>query len=215
MLPENAPVEYANRSKLWNAVEEAEKSKVARTAREIEIALPCELSEAEQIKLVQKYVNDNFVSRGMCADVAIHSGHKHSKDKENEEAKHDKEILQHNPHAHILLTTRLAGPNGFDKKKNRAWDKRANVTLWRKNWAHIQNREYKERGLNIRVTHESYLKRNIDREPTKHISRKAMALERQGIRTEQGNKNREIKARNKARERNKERERQHERGRDR
>jgi len=81
MLPENAPAEFSDRQTLWNAVELAEKRKDARTAREIEISLPNELSRAEQIKLVREYVRDNFISENMCADISIHSGkHYHKSD---------------------------------------------------------------------------------------------------------------------------------------
>jgi hypothetical protein len=94
LLPENAPREYADAETLWNAVENNEKSADARLAREIEVALPAELTRAEQIKLVTEYAQKNFVSRGMCADVAVHD-------------KRDG-----NPHAHIMLTMRPFDDSG-------------------------------------------------------------------------------------------------------
>jgi len=128
MLCNNAPQEYQNRETFWNAVEKSEKQNVNRTyqkenkdgeikdkthgariAREIEIALPLELSRQEQIKLVQDYVKDNFVDKGMCADIAIHKGHTHKVDKQY---KNDDEIKKDNPHAHILLTMRPIDENG-------------------------------------------------------------------------------------------------------
>ena len=72
MLPAHAPPEFSDRSTLWNSVEEIEKSSDAQLAREIEVALPVELSPAEQLALVQSFVKDNFVDAGMCADFAIH-----------------------------------------------------------------------------------------------------------------------------------------------
>ena len=83
-----APPEFADRSVLWNSVEEIEKSATAQLAREIEVALPVELSRAEQLALVQAFVKDTVVDAGMCADFAIHD-------------KGDG-----NPHAHIMLTIR-------------------------------------------------------------------------------------------------------------
>lgn len=72
MLPENAPREYAERSTLWNAVEKSEKRCDAQTARELDIALPCELDRQEQIELMRDYIKENFVDKGMCADFAVH-----------------------------------------------------------------------------------------------------------------------------------------------
>ena len=43
-LPKQAPEAYKDRATLWNAVEKAEKAKNARLAREIELALPKEIS---------------------------------------------------------------------------------------------------------------------------------------------------------------------------
>ena len=94
MLPTNAPTEWSDREKLWNAVEEAEKTKDSRLAREFVAALPIELSKDEWIDLLRRYISDNFVSEGMCADFAIH------------------DTDGHNPHAHIVLTVRPLDENG-------------------------------------------------------------------------------------------------------
>jgi len=72
MLPEHAPPEYKDRSAFWNSVELAEKAVNSQLAREIEIALPVELSKDEQIDLVRTYVQNSFVAAGMCADFSIH-----------------------------------------------------------------------------------------------------------------------------------------------
>ena len=87
-LPKYAPQEWQDREKLWNAVEEVETAKDSRLAREFVAALPIELSREEQIKLLQEFIREQFVSDGMCADAAIH------------------DTDGHNPHAHILLTVR-------------------------------------------------------------------------------------------------------------
>jgi hypothetical protein len=70
LLPENAPQIFKDRETLWNSVEETEKHKNAQVAREVEVALPCELNTAQQIKLVQEYVRVNFVNAGMCVDFS-------------------------------------------------------------------------------------------------------------------------------------------------
>ena len=93
-LPEYAPESWYDRSVLWNAVEEAETTKDSRLAREIVVALPIELKPEEWKKLLTEYIDKNFVSDGMCADVSIH------------------DTDGHNPHAHILLTVRPLEKNG-------------------------------------------------------------------------------------------------------
>ena len=95
-LPAAAPAEWQDREILWNAVEENEKTKDSRLAREFVVALPIELSKAQWERLLSDFVSDTFVSDGMCADVAIH----------------DPYPPGHNPHAHILLTVRPLDEKG-------------------------------------------------------------------------------------------------------
>jgi ATP-dependent exoDNAse (exonuclease V) alpha subunit len=98
LLPANAPSSFSDRSTLWNSVEKIEKNRDAQLAREIEIALPNEIDRQSQIRLVRKYVQDIFVSAGMCADYSIHD-------------KGDG-----NPHAHIMLTLR---PLNIDSERRK------------------------------------------------------------------------------------------------
>ena len=93
-LPDMAPVEWADREILWNAVEEAEKTKDSRLAREFVVALPVELDRDEWIALLTDFIRVNFVTEGMCADVCIH------------------DTDGHNPHAHIMLTVRPLTKDG-------------------------------------------------------------------------------------------------------
>lgn len=95
-LPEFAPSEWKERGVLWNAVEENEKTKDSRLAREFVVALPIELSEAQWEKLLSDFISGTFVADGMCADVAIHDPHPPG----------------HNPHAHIMLTVRPLDEKG-------------------------------------------------------------------------------------------------------
>lgn len=133
----------------------------------------------------------------MCADIALHAGHQ----KDKRDAIYQEEI-SYNPHAHILLTTRHVNEKGFSGK-NRDWDKRENVELWREKWEKVQNREFERKGLEVRVNHESYAKQGVDREPTNHLGHKTTQLERQGIQTDRGNKNRAVNTRNKENEKQK------------
>ena len=95
-LPDCAPSEWKDRSVLWNAVEEAEKAKDSRLAREFVPALPVELSPDQWKELLSDFIQNAFVAEGMCADAAIH----------------DPDPPGHNPHAHILLTVRPLNPDG-------------------------------------------------------------------------------------------------------
>lgn len=93
-LPEYAPREWLDRAVLWNAVEETEKTKDSRLAREFVVALPVELDKNGWQKILTEFIRQNFVADGMCADVAIHN------------------TDGHNPHAHIMLTVRPLNENG-------------------------------------------------------------------------------------------------------
>ncbi len=88
LLPEHAPPSYLDRQTLWTEIQRVEKRSDAQLAREVEVALPNELNRNEQIECVRNYINENFVSKGMIADWALHD-------------KGDG-----NPHAHIMLTCR-------------------------------------------------------------------------------------------------------------
>ena len=180
LLPENAPDEFADRAKLWNTVEQMEKRIDSQTAREINIALPIEIDRQEQIEIIRKYVQDNFVSRGMCADIAIH---------DNGDG---------NPHAHVMLTMRDVSEKGFGNK-NRDWNDKALLESWREKWADICNERFKEKGLDIRIDHRTLEAQGINREPTMHLGAVAHNLEKSGIATERGDINREIIARNEER----------------
>lgn len=89
-----APVEWRDRAILWNAVEENEKAKDSRLAREFVVALPIETTQGEWEQLLTEFIQDNFVADGMCSDVAIH------------------DTDGHNPHAHIMLTVRPLDEQG-------------------------------------------------------------------------------------------------------
>ena len=94
LLPPNAPPDFQDRGTLWNSVEQIEKACNSQLARELEVALPIELSREEQVRLVRAYCSSQFVSRGMCADFNIH------------------DTGNGNPHAHILLTMRPMDERG-------------------------------------------------------------------------------------------------------
>lgn len=178
LVPQNAPEWTKKREILWNEVEKIEKRKDSQLAREINLALPIELNREEQIKLLEKYTKENFVDNGMIADIAIH------------------DIEDGNPHAHIMLTMRNITENGFGNK-NREWNDRKNIELWRENLALTINKALEEKGIKDRVDHRSYKEQGIEKLPTKHEGYVVRAMEKRGIKTNRGNENRKILEKNK------------------
>ena len=176
LLPANAPPEYSNRAKLWNAAEAAEKRMNSQTARSINAALPKELSRADQIDLVRQFCEQCFVSKGMCCDFAIHD-------------KGDG-----NPHVHILLTTRKVKRSAFTEKE-RAWNDKKLLIEWRERWAEWCNHKLYFVS-DARVDHRSYKEQGIDKLPQIHLGVDVCAVERKGFKTDKGNKNRRIRQRN-------------------
>jgi ATP-dependent exoDNAse (exonuclease V) alpha subunit len=179
MTPDNVPKWAMDRQELWTKVEEIEKRKDSQLAREFVVALPCELSLDKNISIIKKYVADNFVSKGMIADIAIHDAE------------------SHNPHAHVMLTMREITKEGFGKK-NRQWNEKGNLILWRKEWEEIVNDSLEENGINEKVDHRTLEAQGLDREPTIHVGVHASNMEDKGIRTRLGNFNRNVILRNRA-----------------
>ena len=162
--PENAPEWTQDRARLWQAVEDSEKRKDAQLCREINIALPVELTPAERQALVVEFVQSEFVSKGMIADLAIH---------------HQNEA---NPHAHIMLTTRHIGPDGFGQKA-REWNDRAVIQNTRKAWADIANVFLERAGHESRIDHRTLEAQGIDRPPQLHRGKTVTAMLRRGEQT--------------------------------
>ena len=205
LLPPHALPDFTDRSTLWNAVEKIEKSKNSQLAREIEVALPVELDREKQIQLVREYVQENFVSVGMCADIAVH----------------DKKTG--NPHAHIMLTMRPLEQSGewgakskkeyiLDKNGQRIklkngsfktrkvdltdWNDKGKAEVWRQAWADVTNKYLAEQNIPQRIDHRSYERQGIEQIPTVHMGVAATQMERKGIVTEKGEKNRLIREQN-------------------
>lgn len=174
LAPENAPEWATDRKKLWNEVENTEKRKDAQTAREINVALPKELDREKQIELIKGYVQDQFVDKGMIADIAIH------------------DIKEGNPHAHVMLTTRSVDQEGFGKK-NRDWNRKEELEKWRGKWADHSNRSLEKANVKERIDHRSLKDQGIDRIPEIHVGAKANAMEKKGLQSERADLNREIK----------------------
>ena len=205
LLPAHAPPAFSDRSTLWNSVELSEKSNNAQLAREVEIALPVELSREEQTRLVREYCSSQFVSKGMIADFNLH------------------DTGSGNPHAHILLTMRPLDEKGAWLPKSKKeyvldengekirlpsgryktrkvdlvdWNNRENAEVWRRAWADLTNEFLAQNNRPERIDHRSYERQGIDQIPTVHVGVSATQMEKKGIVTERGELNRSIKAAN-------------------
>lgn len=139
MLPYNAPERFRDRVTLWGEVEKG-KRKDEQLSRYFIVALPRDLNPDENKKLLKQYLNKNFVKYGMIADFAIH------------------DINSNNPHAHVMLTLRNVCSSGF-LNKNREWNKKENVDIWRKKWAYEVNVALKNNNVMTRISPLSDLKR--------------------------------------------------------
>ena len=205
LLPAHAPPAFSDRSTLWNSVELSEKSNNAQLAREVEIALPVELSREEQTRLVREYCSSQFVSKGMIADFNLH------------------DTGGGNPHAHILLTMRPLDEKGAWLPKSKKeyvldengekirlpsgryktrkvdlvdWNNRENAEVWRRAWADLANEFLAQNNRPERIDHRSYERQGIEQIPTVHVGVSATQMEKKGIVTERGELNRNIKAAN-------------------
>jgi hypothetical protein len=138
LAPDHAPDWVRDRSELWNRVEESETRKNSQVAREVRVALPAELTHAQRVELVRDFAQEQFVDRGMIADIALHAPGRDGDDR--------------NHHAHILLTTREIGPEGFTTK-NRDWNKVEVLEGWREAWARDSNAALERAGIEDRVDH--------------------------------------------------------------
>ncbi len=180
--PAGAPSWVYDREDLWNRVEAREPQKNSQLAREINVALPVELGRERQDELVRGYVREQFTSRGMVADVAVH------RDKEE------------NPHAHVMLTMRRVDGDSFGPKE-RDWNRKDLLEGWRESWSTHANRALEREGREERIDHRSFAERGIDREPTVHEGPNVREMERRGIPTERGEWNRAVIERNAERDR--------------
>ena len=173
VLPPNAPEWASNRERLWNEAEQAEKRKNSTVAREIVIALPIELNEAERAELVKSFAK-KLIEKHQCAvDFAIHKPSKKGDDR--------------NHHAHLLMTTRRLDKDGFTEKTRELDDRKSGfVGKWREEWANHVNAHLLQAGIWDTVSHLSLAEQGIDREPTKHRGVAANAILQRGGQVEKG-----------------------------
>ena len=205
MAPNYVPESLLDRETLWNAVEEIEKHPKAQLAYSFDIALQNEFSMEENIAMAKRFVMENFVAKGMIADMAVHDP--------------DKEGGIQNPHVHVMCPIRpvkedgswgekqkreyLMDENGApildDKGKPKynavpttEWHCPETLEHWRKAWADLVNAEFEKHGIDARIDHRSYMEQGVDLIPQVHEGPHVRNMEAKGIKTEKGNLNRWI-----------------------
>ena len=184
LAPEDTPDWMRDREQLWNAVERVEKRKDAQLAREIELALPYELTAAQRLDLLRGFVGAEFVGRGMIADLVVHLP--------------DRQGDPRNHHAHVLLTMRNLAGEGFGPKV-RDWNAVEQLEEWRERWAGAVNRALEQHGHAERVDHRSLAEQGIDREPEPKQGPVATEMERDGKNSHAGDDRRAAQERNRQR----------------
>lgn len=188
--PDHAHASWVqNREQLWNHAEAAEKRKDARLGREILFALPSELTELQRRELIDTMAKSLAKRYGSVVDVAVHSPSRYGDER--------------NFHAHVLLSSRRIGQDGFGEKIHELDDKRRGpmeVSFIRSEWARLANLALKQAEQEASIDHRTLKAQGINREPTIHLGVSASAMERRGIQTVRGSINRRIRERQAARE---------------
>lgn len=175
-----------SRAELWNMAEQSEKRKDATTAREYELALPCELTTEQRESLAKEFCHYLAQKNGCAVDMALHAP----------------QGDERNFHAHILTTTRIFENGTLGKKcdielsdhdrKAKGLDGRKKDLLTvREAWANCVNRALERAGHEIRVDHRTLAEQGIDRAPTKHLGTAATAIERKGRHSDRAAEQRE------------------------
>jgi len=193
VTPGAVPIWAGDRERLWNEAEKAEdkstRRDVAKVAREFRVALPHEVTDGERLEIVREFSRYLVGVYGAAVDFSIHEP-----GKEGDERNH---------HAHVMMTTRALGPEGFGAKLRTLDSPKtspAEMGAIRAQFAAITNATLEAGGHEARVDHRSYERQGVDREATIHLGVAVTSMERKGERTEFGDKNRAAEARNAERE---------------
>lgn len=177
LAADDAPAWTRDRAQLWNRVEATEKRKDAQLAREIELALPHELTSVQRCDLVRGFVRAAFVDAGMTTDIALHAPGGQGDNR--------------NHHAHILLTMRRIEGGSFGAKE-RAWNASALLEQWRELWADHVNRALARAGERERIDHRSLEAQRINRLAQIHLGPAAIEMQRRGVITDRADRARAI-----------------------
>jgi Ti-type conjugative transfer relaxase TraA len=171
LLPDGADEQLRDRERLWNDVEAAELRKDAQLAREIEFAIPREMTEGQGIELACDFVQREFVDRGMIADINVHWDI-------------GSDGLAR-PHAHVMLTMREIRTSEDGRAefgaKVREWNRTELLTHWREAWATHVNERLASLDIDARVDHRTLDAQGIDLEPQHKIGPAASRMAAEGL----------------------------------
>lgn len=161
LIPEGADKRFLKPEFLFNTIEKSEQRKDAQLALELNIALPIEMTDEQKKSLAVDFCNENFVKKGMIADIAFHK------------------LDSDNPHFHVMLTTRKLTPDGAGfGQKVREWNSKDQLQEWRKGWADTANEHMQRAGIDARIDHRSLKdqKAELDALPSPTLEQQAQAI---------------------------------------
>ncbi|HHG1397578.1 TPA: MobQ family relaxase [Klebsiella pneumoniae] len=161
LIPEGADKRFLKPEYLFNTIEKCEKRKDAQLALEVNISLPTEMTDEQKKALAIDFCNENFVKKGMIADIAFHK------------------LDSDNPHFHVMLTTRKLTPDGAGfGQKVREWNSKEQLQEWRKSWADTANEHMQRAGIDARIDHRSLKdqKAELDALPSPTLEQQAQAI---------------------------------------
>lgn len=196
LAPADAAPWMADREMLWNTLEAMERRKDARPAREILIALPHEMTDAQRHACLMQFLTAEVVARGMIADYAIH---RPMPARGRDAFDPDRDPDPRNVHAHVLISTRAIVHKGGEATfgaKPQAWNDRRLISRWREGWADCVNSNFAAMGVAVRIDHRSHKDRGIDREPEPHVGPAGTHITRKGGDSERQRARDDVKRRN-------------------
>lgn len=161
LIPDGADKRFLKPEYLFNTIEKCEKRKDAQLALEVNISLPTEMTDEQKKALAVDFCNENFVKKGMIADIAFHK------------------LDSENPHFHVMLTTRSLTPDGSGfGQKVREWNSKEQLEGWRKSWADTANEHMQRAGIDARIDHRSLKdqKAELDALPSPTTEQQAQAI---------------------------------------
>ncbi|EIW1813603.1 MobA/MobL family protein [Klebsiella pneumoniae] len=161
LIPDGADKRFLKPEYLFNYIEKCEKRKDAQLALEVNISLPTEMTDEQKKALAIDFCNENFVKKGMIADIAFHK------------------LDSDNPHFHVMLTTRKLTPDGSGfGQKVREWNSKDQLQEWRKSWADTANEHMQAAGIDARIDHRSLKdqKAELDALPSPTLEQQAKAI---------------------------------------
>ena len=173
LLPVGAPDWMSERQMLWNQIEAIEKHPRAQLCREFTVALQSELSVEQNLELLQGFLQEQFVSRGMVIDLAVH--YPIDQDKKADEP-------CQNPHAHVMYPLRQVVGDGFGNKLRGTFSEhQAELLAEREAWAKHVNAALAKAGIEERVDHRSLAEQGIERLPQIHLGVHAHGMRQKAL----------------------------------